>query len=698
MVNRTAFAMIRLGVSHTPIGLMPGHLSCRLIALDKCPGVRPIGVCETPRRIIAKAVLFTTKYDLQDTAGPKQLCAGQIAGIEAAVHAVRSILSHEDTEAILLVDASNAFNSLNRQVALRNVRHLCPSLANILINTYREPSELFVDGQVLWSEEGTTQGDPLAMPLYALATIPLINRLSSVPDVKQIWYADDASASGRLSSIRKWWDNLLTSGPSFGYHANAHKTWLITKEQYLPQARELFQESEVNITPHGRPYLGAPLGTDKFCVESVQKKVMEWQEELALLADIATSQPHATYAAFIHGFTHKFTYLSRTTPNKDHLLEPLEQFIRSKLIPAWTGRAPPNDLERELFALPARLGGLGIVDLVGRSHKEFQASVSISAPLCHLIESQQSDYPWETMDAQTEAKLNVRKQRREESRSLVSNIKSALSDSLKHAVELAQEKGASTWLTSLPLEEFGFSLHKGAFRDALALRYGWLPSNTPINCPCGTHFSVEHALSCPKGGFPSIRHNEVRDTVADWMSEVCSDVCTEPTLQPITGETLTGTSAISGDGARLDVAANGFWGGRFERAYFDVRIFNPHAPSNRQQCLASTYRKHERIKIRAYEQRVREVEHGSFTPLVMSLTGGCGNAANICYKRLASMLADKRDQPYSTTLAWMRCKLSFTLLRSAIQCIRGTRSARGHALRQAVPPSDLVAAESNMSF
>ena len=213
------------------------------------------------------------------------------------------------------------------------------------------------------------------MPLYALATIPLINRLSSVPDVKQIWYADDASASGRLSSIRNWWDNLLISGPSFCYHANAHKTWLITKEQYLPQARE---QSEVNITPHGRPYLGAPLGTDKFCVEFVQNKLMKWQEELALLVDVATSQPHATYAAFIHGFTHKFTYLSRTTPNKDHLLEPLEQFIRSKLIPAWTGRAPPNDLERELFALPERLGGLGIVDLVGRSHKEFQASVSIS--------------------------------------------------------------------------------------------------------------------------------------------------------------------------------------------------------------------------------------------------------------------------------------------------------------------------------
>ena len=344
-----------------PKGISP-FLACRLIALDKCPGVRPIGICETPRRIIAKAVLFVTKGDLQDAAGSMQLCAGQIAGIESAVHAMRSIFLKEDTEAVLLVDASNAFNALNRQVALRNARHLCPSLANILINTYREPSELFVDGEVLWSEEGTTQGDPLAMPLYALATIPLINRLGRVPDLKQVWYADDASASGRLSSLRSWWDNLRSSGPDFGYHANASKTWLITKEAHLSQAMELFKDSEVNITSQGRPYLGAALGSEGFCEQFVTRKVAEWSEELLQLANVATTQPHATFAAFIHGFVHKFTYLSRTTPIKDLLLQPLEDIIRSRLIPAWTGRASPNELERELFALPARLGGLGIIN------------------------------------------------------------------------------------------------------------------------------------------------------------------------------------------------------------------------------------------------------------------------------------------------------------------------------------------------
>ncbi|XP_019860066.1 PREDICTED: uncharacterized protein LOC109588333 [Amphimedon queenslandica] len=138
-----------------PKGLAP-LLVCRLIALNKCPGVRPIGVCETVRQVISKAILMVTKDDLREAAGALQLCAGQTLGIEAAIHAVHSIFSAVESEAILLVDASNAFNSLNRQVALRNVRHLCPPIATVLINTYRVSSELLVDNQVLWSREGTT--------------------------------------------------------------------------------------------------------------------------------------------------------------------------------------------------------------------------------------------------------------------------------------------------------------------------------------------------------------------------------------------------------------------------------------------------------------------------------------------------------------------------------------------------------------
>ena len=105
-------------------------------------------------------------------------------------------------------------------------------------------------------------------------------------------------------------------------------------------------------------------------------------------------------------------------------------------------------------------------------------------------------------------------------------------------------------------------LHKGAFRDMIALRYDWLPSNLPSNYPCGSSFTMQHALSCPSGGFPILRHYEVRDQTANLVAEVCHDKGSEHHLQPITGDTLAGASATSEDGARLDIAASGFWGGR----------------------------------------------------------------------------------------------------------------------------------------
>ena len=161
---------------------------------------------------------------------------------------------------------------------------------------------------------------------------------------------------------------------------------------------------------------------------------------------------------------------------------------------------------------------------------------------------------------------------------------------------------------------------------------------------------MDHILSCPRSGFPSLRHNEIRDLTARLLTEVCNDVQIEPELQEITTETMSGRSANTTIGARLDVAASSLWGGRRERTLMDVRVFNPFARSNRNTTLDQCFRKHEREKIRAYGQRVREVEHATFVPIVMSATGGLSKQATNFYKRLASLLADKWDQPYSTTL------------------------------------------------
>ena len=259
-------------------------------------------------------------------------------------------------------------------------------------------------------------------------------------------------------------------------------------------------------------------------------------------------------------------------------------------------------------------------------------------------------------------------------------------------MELASEKGASAWLTTLPLEDHGFSLHK----HALCVRYGWEPTRLPSHCMCGAQFTTTHAFSCAKGAFPSIRHDRIRDMTAQLLSEVCPNVEVEPPLQPLTGETFRHRTANVEDNARLDVKAQGFWGSNRQCAYFDVRVFNPHAPTNCNQNIAASYRRHENEKRREYEKRVVEVEHGSFTPIVMSSTGGWGPSAMIMYKRLASLIATKHAAPYSATMRMIRCKIAFSLIDSTVMCLRGARSS-SHKPMKALDlidtPVDLVVNE-----
>ena len=109
------------------------YIVSRLLPIDKNPGVRPIGVGETLRRIIGKTITKVLDQEIKDSAGPLQTCAGQNAGAEAAIHAMRSVFEEEGTDAVLLIDASNAFNKMNREAAMHNIRITCPLLSIYII-------------------------------------------------------------------------------------------------------------------------------------------------------------------------------------------------------------------------------------------------------------------------------------------------------------------------------------------------------------------------------------------------------------------------------------------------------------------------------------------------------------------------------------------------------------------------------------
>ena len=116
----------------------PSTMASRLIPLDKVEGaVRPIGVGEVLRTILAKCVMNVAKEDVAHASGSLQLCAGQKSGSEAAMLAMHAIFEADETDGILLIHATNAFNSLNRAASLHNIHSLCPIISAFAINTYR---------------------------------------------------------------------------------------------------------------------------------------------------------------------------------------------------------------------------------------------------------------------------------------------------------------------------------------------------------------------------------------------------------------------------------------------------------------------------------------------------------------------------------------------------------------------------------
>ena len=664
----------RLCTSYVHPSGLSAFVAGRLMALDKSPGVRPIGIGEVARRIICKAILSIINPDILEAAGPLQLCAGHDSGCEAAVHTIRHLYSDSNIEGLLLVDASNAFNCLNREVALRNVLYQCPSLGRVLINTYRDGINMYIGGESIMSLEGTTQGDPMAMAMYALGTLPLIDRSNPYNLVQQVWYADDGTAGGSLSNLLEWWHQLIELGPKYGVYPNATKSTLLVKPEYLQDAQQLFSNYDLKITSDGAHVLGSPVGTREFINKWVTDKVQSWVDEIHCLANISLSQPQSGFSALTHGVMNRWTYVFRTCPNTEALLLPLEEAIRTVLIPSITGQNAPNDLLHELFTLPCRLGGLGIPNPSQVSNEQYSNSMLVSSPLISLLLLQCHHIPPELYTSQFEAKQTIRSNRAQFLSDKVATIRDSLSPPLQKLFDITNEKGSSTWLSVVPLKSHGYHLHKGAFRDALCLQYGWDPPHLPDSCTCGASFSIDHALNCPCGGFPSLRHNELRDITASLMREVCKNVTIEPVLQPLSGETLHPRSAIRENDARSDVRAEGFWSCRRQQAYFDIKVFNPTASTYRNKSLRACHRSLEAGKRRDYQDRIINVEHGSFSPIIFSTSGGMGPTASVVYKRLASLLSLKRDEHYSKTMLFIRCQLGFALLRSSIRCLRGSRS------------------------
>ena len=251
-------------------------------------------------------------------------------------------------------------------------------------------------------------------------------------------------------------------------------------------------------------------------------------------------------------------------------------------------------------------------------------------------------------------------------------------EDVKRNFEQLSGSGASSWLSALPLKDQGFDLNKSEFQDALNLQYDKPLKNLPSKCPCKKKFTITHAMNCKLGGFIILRHDTVKIFEANLLKQICKDVQVEPPLQPCTGHTFAG-SVNTNDNARPDVRAKGFWR-QGQNAYFDVCITNVDAASHRDKPIDTVVKEQEQKKKREYNARILEVEHSTFTPIILTTKGAMGKECQIYHKSLAEKLSIKSGDRYEEVTRLMRVKLSFIVLKAALTCIRGSRTLKNDAL------------------
>ena len=142
----------------------------------------------------------------------------------------------------------------------------------------------------------------------------------------------------------------------------------------------------------------------------MKDKVEKWVKDVKQLADIAKEDPQAALSAYNTGLSQRWKFIQRTVPKIAHLFEPLENAIRTDLIPALCGRSI-SDLERRIFALPYRYGGMGILNPVATSEREYVTSVDITAGLTELIFRQEMDLSLLDRESMSSRKKELKKEK-----------------------------------------------------------------------------------------------------------------------------------------------------------------------------------------------------------------------------------------------------------------------------------------------
>ena len=385
-------------------------------------------------------------------------------------------------------------------------------------------------------------------------------------------------------------------------------------------------------------------------------------EKLAL---VAKTQPQLAYSAFMRSIQCQWTYLQRVTPDSGSFFESIDRVVTEQLLPTIFG-CEISPFERILFSLPTHMGGLNILNPVKTAFLNYNTSRKLTGPITDALkgittfDSEEFNVHFGTVP---EEAINIRDLALQ---NMFNETISQLNNMQQRAVMRAKDEKMSSWLNVIPVAKHHFDLSAQEFRDALAIRYKKPLLDVPSHCDgCGAPFDLSHALSCTKGGLVTQRHNEVRDAFGDLASIAWNHVVKESVVREA-------NNASHSPALVADLSVRGVWIPQSE-ALFDVRIVDTDARTYRDRSPMDVLSAAEGEKKKKYLQACSD-RRALFTPLCVSVDGMMGREASVFVKRLAERLSFKWGHKYNSILGWIRTRLTFSILRATILCLRGSRT------------------------
>lgn len=535
-----------LAKGEAPDYLAPFLAGAALTALPKKDnGLRPVAVGEVWRRLTAKFLCKAYKGESSEFFFPQQIGVGQPLGTEIGLETARQWCkrnSENSSSVIVKIDFTNAFNCVERQVLLEQCRHHFPGLSRWAEWCYSKPSHLYFGPEVILSERGVQQGDPIGPLLFSLALQPILLKLHNARSEEglQLSYSflDDLVLAGDQSVVSEAFMFVKAEASKIGLQFNTSKCEVIPAAGHGSRLnKSLFPDNVIYREDGNFELLGGPIGSNDFCNAHTQERVNTAMEILNALGELPDPQVALTLLRHCASFG-KLVYSIRVVPHHKHLdaLSFYDNSVRDCMESILCSSF--SDTEWSLATLSTKLGGLGLRSVEHHSSAAFISSQVACHKFCVELDPK---YKWDPTDSQadivialndfnskvcTENQLptNIDPCPRQQQLSQAIDNKSyngikekSINNVYQKAhLNLTSTSAAGSWLHIVPAKALGTHVDPLLYQVMIQR---WLRSpiyETEFHCPfCDEVVDryADHCLICAFGGDRIKRHNLIRNEV-----------------------------------------------------------------------------------------------------------------------------------------------------------------------------------------